>query len=109
DARKALKQLAERFDYCLGLAHERIDHEAGFAAGIIHHHDVFAFGGFSAHLEHFPEAQQRQHFATQIDIASLAEPPPLLERQFHAFEHRLERDDVCRSADPYQKAVDDRE
>ena len=50
DAGKPLKQPAKRLDYCLRLAHEHIDYEAGSLAGAIHYHDVLAFGGFVAHL-----------------------------------------------------------
>src|SRR5258708_5258294 len=56
DAGKPLEQPAERLDHCLGLAHERIDHEADPLTGTIHHHDVFAPFGLSPHPHNLPAA-----------------------------------------------------
>src|SRR3569623_1760630 len=100
---------AHGLDHGLQFAHQGVDHQAGALSCVVQHHDALATRRRAVDLEQFPEPDERQHFAAQVEVAAGTLSLLLRRRQLHAFQHQVERHHVVALADADLKAVDDGE
>src|SRR3569623_1691158 len=109
DALEMCKKFAHGLDHGLQFAHQGVDHQAGALSCVVQHHDALATRRRAVDLEQFPEPDERQHFAAQVEVAAGTLSLLLRRRQLHAFQHQVERHHVVALADADLKAVDDGE